>query len=213
MSVPTSNPGTPSFMATNILKDDRDVPKPEDIFIVPVEIVRCLREIAPLIQASGAWWSLGGDLSENLLEVHVRPTEIVILTNADGMPRLLSALSRYSPPPARTLEERLDREAEVDGTNYPIYVRSMYSDLEIGGVSVRIHGEYQMKVGEWEWGDSLYFTPSFVNLAGVQIPLMPLRIKSEMYLMLGWSDRAALVSEAYSRSHAFLHQLMEGTGQ
>ena len=63
------------------------------------------------------------------------------------------------------------------------------------------HSEYQIKVGEWEWGDPLEFEPVETNLAGVMIPLMPVRIASEMYLMLGWMDKANMISTAVHRAH------------
>ena len=41
----------------------RPVPKPEDIYNVPVDLLNFLIEITPKVEASGAWWSLAGTLS------------------------------------------------------------------------------------------------------------------------------------------------------
>jgi hypothetical protein len=184
----------------------RKVPKPEDLYLTPVDFISCMREIAPKIEKSGAWWSLGGDAAENLMDVHVRPTEIEILTDKEGVEKIFEALSEYKPTPIAPMERKLDREAEPDDKKYPVFVRSMMTELTVKGARVTVNGEYQMKVGDWEWGDSLIFDPVFVNVAGVQIPVMSLRLRTEIYLMLGWGDRAQLISEATQRAHAFVNQ-------
>jgi hypothetical protein len=190
----------------------REIPKPEDLYNIPVEFVRCLVEIGPKVQKSGAWWSLSGDVSENMLDVHVRPTEIEIVTDAGGLEKIFTALSGYNPTPIAAKEWKLERLAEPDGNQYPVFARSNCTELTVKGAKVTVHGDYQMKVGEWEWGDAFYFDPVLINVAGVDIPVMPLRLRTEIYLMLGWVDRAKEISEAYARSHAQLHQLMEGPG-
>jgi hypothetical protein len=187
------------------------VPKPEDIYNIPVQIINCLVEITPKIQASGAWWSLGGDLSENLLDVHVRPTEVEILTVGKDLAKIMEALSEYNLSPAESTEWKLDREAEpglAPNDKYPVFVRSTNTQFTTKGAKVTIHADYQTKVGEWEWGDSLFFDPVFVNIVYVQVPVMPLRLRSEIYLSLGWEDRANKVAEAFERTHAYLPHLM-----
>jgi hypothetical protein len=189
---------------------DSDVPTPEDIYNIPVGFVNCLIEIAPKIQQSGAWWSLSGDLGENLLDVHVRPTEIEIVTDELGLGKISSALSSYNLTPIAIKERRLDREAELDGNKYPVFEKCSYTEFTLKGTKVKVEGDYQLKVGEWEWGDTFFFDPTFVNVAGVQIPVMPLRLRSELYIVSGWGDRAKQISEAYTRAHAFIQPLMEG---
>jgi len=194
----------------------RAVPRKEDIYNVPMKIVNCLVEIIPKIQATGAWWALGGDLSENMLDVHLRPTEVEVLTNGEGLEKIVNALSEYNPPPAKSREWKLDREAEPGlsaNDRYPVFVRSTNTQFISKGVKVVIHGDYQMKVGEWEWGDPLFFEPVFMNVASMQVPLTPLRVSSEIYLGLGWEDRATKVAEAFKRSHAYLPELVKGFGK
>ena len=81
--------------------------------------------------------------------------------------------------------------------------RSTNTQFTSKGVKVVIHSDCQMKVGEWEWGDPLFFEPVFMNVASIQVPLTPLRLRSEIYLGLGWEDRATKVAEAFKRSHAY----------
>jgi len=181
------------------------VPTAEDVYTVPLPIVRCLLDLAPRIHQSGAWWSLGGDLAENMLNVHVRPTEITILTDLAGIDAISGVLSNYRPAPVAERERRVERDGELDGQRYPIFERSRFTEFTTGGVRVLVHGDYQLKVGEWEWGDPLFFEPTFMSLAGTSIPLMPLKLKSEMYITLGWVDRAMLISDAYLRAHSSTH--------
>ncbi|MDA4123732.1 MAG: hypothetical protein OK456_11185 [Thaumarchaeota archaeon] len=178
------------------------LPEPEDMYNVPTVLLSCILEIAPRIKKSGAWWSLGGDLAENLLSVYVRPVEVEILTDSAGLEKIANALSGYGLSPIQVREKRLEREADLDFKKYPVLVRSSNTDFTMNGTRVTVQADYQMKVGDWEWGDPLFFDPSYVNIGGVRIPLMPTSLKSELYITLGWRDRAKLISEAFTRAHS-----------
>ena len=183
-------------------RSGRRIPLPEDMYNVPANLLACVVEIAPRLKKSGAWWALSGDLSENMLGVYVRPRGVEILTDTAGVERISSALSNYKPSPVEVRETRLEREAELDLKKYPVFVRSRCTEFSLNGAKVAIHGDYQMKVGEWEWGDALFFDPDFVNIAGLRIPVVPTSLKSELYITLGWNDRARLISEAFTRAHS-----------
>ena len=181
-------------------------PKPQDVYPVPLPLLNCLSEIAPKILKSGAWWALGGDLAESLMGVQVRPTQIEILTDGVGLAKISGALSSYGATTVLVTERKLDREAEPDLTKYPVLERSSLSEFTYMGVRVRIHGDYQLKVGEWEWGDPLFFETESVNVLGLDVPLFPLSLKSEIYITLGWLDRATLISEAFRRAQTQDHE-------
>ena len=89
----------------------------------------------------------------------------------------------------------------VEGKEFPVYVKSLFAHFMLGAVEVNAHSDYRIKVGEWEWGDRLEFEPVEMNLAGGLIPIMPVRIASEIYLTLGWTDRANRISDAVRRAH------------
>ncbi len=188
--------------------DSAKGPRPEDIYPVPIELLNCVFEIAPRIQKSGAWWSLTGDLSENMMGVHVRPTEIEILTDGVGLEKVSEALSSYDLAPIVLTERKLDREAEVglDFKTHPVFERCRFTEFASKGAKVAVKSDCQLKVGDWEWGDPLFFDPEFTNLRGIFIPLMPLSLKSELYITLGWLDRAKLISDAVSRSTTRMHE-------
>jgi hypothetical protein len=181
-------------------KTRRKGPKPQDIYPIPPLLLNCLCEIAPKIRGPGAWWALGGDLAENLLGVQVSPTQVEILTDGVGVTKISAALSSYNATPVVVTERKLDRVAELDFKKYPIFERSSLTEFTCKGARVRVHGDYQLKVGEWDWGDPLIFETDSVNVLGLDVPLMPLRLKSEIYITLGWLDRATLISEAFKRA-------------
>lgn len=184
----------------------RPPPKPEEVFVVPPAVLSALRTITSKMKGSEAKWSVIGDLSENLQGVHVRPNEIEILTDEDGLKQMFNVLLEYKPTEITLVERTLDRTAEIQEKTLPVLVRSNCTSLAIQGVQVRIDSEYQMKVGDWEWGDPLVFDPVSMNVAGMSLSAMPLRLASEFYLTLGWLDRVEGISDAVARAHHLLHQ-------
>jgi len=132
--------------------------------------------------------------------VQVQPTQIEILTDGAGVTKISAALSSYEATPVVVTERKLDREAELDFKKHPIFERSSLTEFTSKGARVRVHGDYQLKVGDWDWGDSLVFETDSVDVLGLDVPLMPLRLKSEIYITLGWLDRATLISEAFRRA-------------
>lgn len=186
---------------TKFVNPGSPLPKPEEIFMLSQNIIRCIRDITPKIQKTGAWWAIGGDLSEMMGGVGIQATHVEILTSKEGVQKISEALAEYGPTPITTVETKLDRDAEIEGKKYPVRVRSQRMDLKVHGAEVQVHGDYQMKVGEWEWGDPLEFKAPIVNIVGTRVPVMPIRLSSELYLTLGWSDRVDKISQAIAHAH------------
>jgi hypothetical protein len=207
MSDPTIKRATPKNILTEFTSSGSPAPKMEDIFVLPTSFIACIREITPKIDKSGAWWALGGDLAEMLGGVTVVPKEIEILTTAEDVKKIFGCLAEYNPSQIELVEKKLDREAEIDGTKYPIVVRSHQTCLTVHGAAVVVYGDYQMKVGDWDWGDPLQFRAPHANVTGSRVPVMPIRLASEFYLTLGWSDRVELISAAIHRAHHALGQM------
>jgi hypothetical protein len=196
------SPGAREVVGKSSTRLGGKVPLPEDMYNVPANLLACVAEIAPRIKKSGAWWALGGDLSENMMGVFVRPKGVEILTDAVGVEKISGALSSYKLSPIEVRETRLERDADLDLKKYPVLVRSRCTEFTLNGANIAIHGDYQMKVGEWEWGDALFFDPDSINIAGLRVPVMPTSLKTELYITLGWNDRARLISEAFTRAHS-----------
>src|ERR1700722_9209741 len=118
MTDPSAKTSSSGDLHSGMVELGRKVPTPEELYLTPIIFISCMREIAPKIQKSGAWWSIGGDAAENLLDVHIRPKEIEIFTDKDGLQKIFGSVSEYNPSPIALVERKLDREAEPDDKKY-----------------------------------------------------------------------------------------------
>lgn len=180
------------------------VPRPEEITILRMSLVRVCVQLGKLLKGTKITWGIWGDASEVISSVNVRNVDhIEILTSKEGCEEICRILKDYVVRKPALVEKRVDRDADVDGHIFPIFMRSHYAELSIDNAKVEVHGDEQIKVGEWEWGDPLEFKPSEINVIGTMVPIVPLNLKSELYLGLGWLDRVALISDAVmaSRHH------------
>jgi hypothetical protein len=184
---------------------DRPPPKPSEIFTVPPKSLTALQAITAKLHGSKAKWAVGGDMAELLQGVHLSLNGIEIFTDGEGLTELFDRLADFDPTPISTVEARLGREAEIEGKMVPVFVKSNCTRLKVLGTDLCVHGEYQVKVGDWEWGDAVVFEPIDVNITGVVVPVMPIRLSSEIYLSLGWMDRVESISAAIARAHHALH--------
>ncbi|MDA4135786.1 MAG: hypothetical protein OK449_02145 [Thaumarchaeota archaeon] len=152
-------------------------------------------------KAVAAKWAIGGDAAEIMLGVNVEADYLEIFTTKEGCDEIRQALADYQTLAPEMVQKKLARGADVDGTVYPVYNRSYHAEFTVDGVKVEVHGDLQFKVGEWDWGDSLDFEPTFTYISGGKLPLVPLSLKSELDLGLGWLDRVSLISDAVLKKH------------
>lgn len=178
------------------------VPKPEEIVLVPQPILKTSMKVLDRLKDNvRAKWAVGGDAGEVMSGVNVTPEYLEILTTKDGCDEICKELAEYQTLAPSVVERKLSKEADIDGKMLPVYTKSYYAELTIDGVKVEVHGDEQIKVGEWEWGDPLDFTPDYTYIPGGKLPLVPLSLKSELYIGLGWLDRVRLVSDAVLAKH------------
>jgi hypothetical protein len=154
-----------------------------------------------LSKAVLAKWAIGGDAAEIMLGVNIDADYLEIFTTKEGCDEIRQALAEYQTLAPAMVQKKLPRGADVDGTIYPIYNKSYYAEFTMDGVKVEVHGDLQFKVGEWDWGDPLDFEPTFTYISGGKLPLVPLALKSELDLGLGWLDRVSLISDAVLKKH------------
>ena len=120
-------------------------------------------------------WAVGGEFGEALKTVQVEPDCIEIVTNKEGAEQIFSAAKEYVPKAIVVQTSKLLRNADINGIEHPIFVRSYYFDFFLNCVKVKVHGDMQYKINNWEWGDKLEFTPEYVNVTGVKIAVVPLK--------------------------------------
>jgi hypothetical protein len=176
------------------------VPKPEEIVLVKREFLDCLAMLETTLKGVSEFWSLGGDIAENLQGVRVEPDHIEVVTTREGAVKITELLEEYHPTSVEFVEKTLPRDAELEGKGYPVYTKCYHSRLELNGVKVEIYGDLQYKVNDWEWGDKLEFGPIGLYVVDKRLPVTPLEVSSVLYTSLGWTDRAEMVQEAVLKS-------------
>jgi len=135
-------------------------------------------------------WAVGGDLGEALRTIQTQPDCIEIVTSKKGASQIFLAFENLCSKGIFCETRKLERNAIVAGKEYSAYIRSYYFDFTIGNAKVKVYGDLQYRIGNWEWGDKLEFTPEHVNVVGTKTPIVPLQVKYDIYQGLGWTDRA-----------------------
>jgi hypothetical protein len=180
------------------------IPKPEELVVLSKPFLDATIFIGKALVDCVNKWAIGGEVAEVISGVNVTPDHLSILTTKNGCEEIARKLARYQPEPPRIIERELERDAKVDLKPYKVRIRSYMSRFDIRGSRLDVHGELQIKVGNWDWGDPLDFEPDHVYVVGVKVPIVPLKMKSELYTGLGWDDRARKIHEAVVRSrHMF----------
>ena len=177
------------------------VPKPDEIALLPQPLLKAVMTIGEPLKNMQAKWGIGGDAGEVMKGVNIQHVDkLEIITTKDGCEEICEVLGQYVTLKPAPMERKVDREADIDGKMLPVFIRSHYAELMVDGAKVEVHGDEQIKVAEWDWGDPLDFEPDYAYVVGVKVPMVPLRLKSELALGLGWLDRVELISDAVIRS-------------
>lgn len=155
----------------------------------PKPYVDALLTLHEKLDGKNIKWIVSGDLAELLRIVKVEPDCIEIVTSKDDAQLIFQALEEFKPKQIAFQTQQLSRNALVEGKEYPVYVRSYYFEFNVDTVKVKVEGDLQFKVGDWEWGDALDFTPDYVYVVGKKVAVTPLSIARELYSCLGWIDR------------------------
>jgi hypothetical protein len=180
------------------------VPKPEELVILSMPLLDATVIIGKALMNCKNKWAIGGDVAEVISGVNVQPDHIAILSTKDGCDEVARKLAKYQVEPPHPVERVLHRDAIIDLKPRKVRIKSYTSRFDVEGSLLDVHGNLQIKVGEWDWGDPLDFDPDYVYVVGVKMPIVPLKMKSELYSGLGWTDRAIKIHEAVLRSrHMF----------
>ncbi len=171
------------------------------VSVTPKQYVDALIVLHDKLENTNIKWVVSGDLAEHLRIVKVEPDHIEIVTSKDDAQLIFYAFQEFASQQITFQVQRLTRNAMIEGKEYPVYVRSYYFDFCLNGVKVKVEGNLQFKVGEWDWGYVLDFTPDYVYVVGKKIAVTPLSIASELYRSLGWTDRVEQISEVTQKSH------------
>jgi hypothetical protein len=144
---------------------------------------------------------MAGDVGELLSGVAVRTDHLSILTTTEGCEEISKKLAGHIVENPGIVERKLDREARVDLSSYSVQIKSQEAKFQIDGQRLDVYGGLQIRVGEWEWGDPLDYEPDYVYVGSEKMPVLPIRLKKELYIGLGWMDRVKKINEAMTRRH------------
>jgi hypothetical protein len=177
------------------------VPKPEEFVVLSKPLLDAMIRIGELLKDCPAKWAVAGDVGELLFGVNVEPDHIAVLTSTEGVNHFRAELKSFEVEPPNIVERKLARSAEVDRNQLPVKIKSYAGRFNIDGQRLDVHGDLRIKLGEWEWGDPLDYEPEYVYVVGVKVPVVPLQLKTELYMGLGWMDRVRKINEANARRH------------
>ncbi len=167
-------------------------------FINPI-FIRALLQLHDKLSEEDVEWAVGGKLGEALRVVQVEPDSIDAVTTENGANQILRAIQGANANNLTMRLQRLPRDALINENYYSVYIRSYSFEFSLGKVGVKVYGDVQVKVDDWEWGDKLEFTPEYVYVAGVKFGLVPLQLKLDIYNALGWVDSAEKIRRVLQR--------------
>jgi hypothetical protein len=162
--------------------------------IIPKKYIDALLTLHSKLDGKEIKWVVCGDLAERLRLVKVDPDCIEIVTSKDGVEKIFENVQEFNPQPVKFQTQQLTRNAVIAGKEFPVFNRSYYFDFNIKTVTIKVHGDLQFKVGNWEWGEVFDFNPEYVYVTGKKIAVTPLPIQYEFYQMLNWIDKAEKIS-------------------
>jgi hypothetical protein len=171
----------------------------EVLSVVDPVFVETLISLHERLDKESFEWAIGGELGEALRAVQGEPDCIEIVTSKEGADRIFLAFKEESRNAAELQIQKIGRNASVNGKEHQVYVRSYYLEFFLGCVRIKVFGDMQYKIDDWDWGDKLEFQPEYVYVAGVKTAVVPLQIKQEIYQNLGWSDRAEKIEHVISK--------------
>jgi len=161
----------------------------EVLFIVPIKYVNAISSLHQRFEGKNINWGVNGDLAEALRTVQVEPDCIEIICAKQDAEKIFQVVQDLNPSPIKYQSRQLTRNAVIDGSEFPIQLRSYYFDFNLESVMVKVQGDLQFRVGNWDWGDIFLFAPEYVYIVGKKTAITPLAIKAELYQYFGWTDR------------------------
>jgi hypothetical protein len=163
--------------------------------IIPQKYVDALLTLQSKLHDKNIKWVVSGDLAERLRLVKVDPDFVEVGTSKDGAEQINQAVQEFKPQKVSVQTKQLSRNAVIGGKEFPVYSRSYCFEFIVKDVTIKVEGDLQFKVGNWDWGDVFDFEPEYVYVTGKKIAVTPLAILYELYQMLGWVDRAEKIAK------------------
>ena len=169
------------------------------VTVIPQKYMDALLSLNGKLENKNIIWTVSGDLAERMRLVRVEVDCIEIVTSKEGAEQIFQEVQEYKPRKLGIQTRRLQRDADICKEVFPVYVRSYSFEFNINDVTVKVQGDLQFKVGNWEWGEVFDFNPEYINVTGKTIAVIPLSIQYEFYQSLGWTDRAVKIFQVIKK--------------
>jgi hypothetical protein len=176
------------------------------LIVIPPSYVKAILKLHEKLEGKKVEWALSGNLGEALRTVRVEPDCIEIVTSKDGAQQIHDAVDDFNPSEITQTVQELPRKTSFQGKDYPVYSRSHYFEFGIDDIPVRVHGDLQFRVNDWEWGDILQFEPESMYIVNRKTNIVPLQIKYEIYQSLGWTDKAENIKKVFQTRQMLLNR-------
>jgi hypothetical protein len=168
--------------------------------LIPLEYLDALLLLNGKLKDKGIEWALSGNLGEALRTVHVDPDCIEIVTSKEGAKEIFQAVREYNPRKLGLRTETLSRPAVIGEKEYRVRIRSTFFEFNINSIKVKVYGDLQFQIADWEWGDKIEFEPDYIVVVGEEMVIVPLSLKYDLYRGLGWMDRAEKIWQVLVRT-------------
>ena len=150
--------------------------------MIPQIHLQVLRKLYERLKDSNVNWVVTGSLGFVLQGVPVEPHDIDIQTDKEGAYEIERFFSEFVVEPVRFKESER--------------IRSHFGALMIEGVKVEIMGDIQKKVNEeWEPPVDINRYKRFVQIEGMEIPVLDLEYEYQAYLKLGRVEKAKMLKK------------------
>jgi len=140
-----------------------------------------LRQIYTRLKDSNINWAVTGSFGFALQNVPVTPHDIDLQTDEAGAYEIEHLLS-----------EHVTRDVAFSSVEN---IRSHFGALTIDGIKVEIMGDIAKRLedGTWEEPVDLERCKQFVEVEGMQIPVLSLEFEYQAYLKLGRQEKAQIL--------------------
>jgi hypothetical protein len=165
------------------------------VSVIPKPYLDALLVLYEKLDGKNLKWIVDGDLSECMKVVQIEPNCIEIVTSKNDAAQIFQAVQEFDPCPISSQTLQLARNAVVDGKEYIVYIRSFGFNFILNSILVKVHGDLQFKVADWDWGEIYDFEPEYVNIVGKRIAVTPLAVKLQLYESLGWTEKSEKIRQ------------------
>jgi hypothetical protein len=151
--------------------------------MINARYLNVLHKICISLQDCRCPWVITGSLGLSLQGMAITVNDIDIQTDRDGALEIESRLSAYIVEPVRYLvSER---------------IRSYLGRLEMDGIPVEIMGDIAKRLDDQTWEEPIQVAQyrRWLEIDGLQIPVLSLAYEYEAYLKLGRLEKADMIRQ------------------